>query len=204
MIAAEVHVAVATSEDHTTAQNDSSFPPEWQHLSASYEPQSLGEHTLLDHAGRAHNGRSTPYLSGQLPPPMAAIPEAVEGMQLSQRFSGAAQQLQADMDALKMSLETLDFGMQQISECHVMHCDTAPLHNTSGHDLDNHVSALGAHSMMPAHVTCPKHAPQEECKLCQRRLWLFSKQMAECQGKLMMLSDQHSKGIRRVSHSQHS
>ena len=45
---------------------------------------------------------------------MAAIPEAMEGMQLSQRFSGAAQQLQADMDALKMSLETLDFGMQQL------------------------------------------------------------------------------------------
>lgn len=53
---------------------------------------------------------------------MAAIPEAMEGMQLSQRFSGAAQQLQADMDALKMSLEHLDFGMQQICSSHVMHC----------------------------------------------------------------------------------
>ena len=53
---------------------------------------------------------------------MAAIPEALEGMQLSQRFSGAAQQLQADMDALKMSLETLDFGRQLIRESHVMHC----------------------------------------------------------------------------------
>ena len=42
---------------------------------------------------------------------MAAIPEAVEGMQLSQRFSGAAQQLQADMDALRMSLGALDFGI---------------------------------------------------------------------------------------------
>lgn len=48
---------------------------------------------------------------GQLPLPMAAIPEAVEGMQLSQRFSGAAQQLQADMNALRMSLGALDFGM---------------------------------------------------------------------------------------------
>lgn len=48
---------------------------------------------------------------GQLPLPMAAIPEAVEGMQLSQRFSGAAQQLQADMNALRMSLGVLDFGM---------------------------------------------------------------------------------------------
>lgn len=42
---------------------------------------------------------------------MAAIPEAMEGMELSQRFSGAAQQLQADMDALRMSLKTFDFGM---------------------------------------------------------------------------------------------
>lgn len=41
---------------------------------------------------------------------MAAIPEAMEGMRLSQHFSGAAHQLQADMDVLKLSLETLDFG----------------------------------------------------------------------------------------------
>ena len=53
---------------------------------------------------------------------MAAVPEALEGMQLSQHFSGAAQQLQADMDALKMSLETLDFGGQLIQYSCVMHC----------------------------------------------------------------------------------
>ena len=47
---------------------------------------------------------------------MAAVPEAMEGMQLSQRFSGAAQQLKAEMDALKVSLETLDFGK------HVVRC----------------------------------------------------------------------------------
>ena len=41
---------------------------------------------------------------------MAAVPEAVEGMQLSQDFSGSAQHLQADMNALKRSLETLDVG----------------------------------------------------------------------------------------------
>ncbi len=46
---------------------------------------------------------------------MAAIPEAMEGMQLSQRFSGAAHQLQADMDALKLSLETLDFGETKVN-----------------------------------------------------------------------------------------
>ena len=51
---------------------------------------------------------------------MAVIPEAVEGMQLSQRFSGAAQQLQADMDALRMSLETLDFG-QQLGTFNILH-----------------------------------------------------------------------------------
>lgn len=47
---------------------------------------------------------------------MAAIPEAVEGMQLSQRFSGAAQQLQAEMDALELSLETNDFGKQHATD----------------------------------------------------------------------------------------
>ena len=41
---------------------------------------------------------------------MAAIPEANEGMQLSQRFSGVASELHANMDALKLSLETLNFG----------------------------------------------------------------------------------------------
>ena len=45
-----------------------------------------------------------------LPSVMAAVPEALEGMQLSQQFSGAAHQLQADMDALRMSLDTLNFG----------------------------------------------------------------------------------------------
>ena len=43
---------------------------------------------------------------------MAAVPEALEGMQLSERFSGAAHQLQADMNALRHSLQTLDFGRQ--------------------------------------------------------------------------------------------
>lgn len=41
---------------------------------------------------------------------MAEIPEALEGMQLSQRFAGAAHQLQEDMDDLKLSLKALDFG----------------------------------------------------------------------------------------------
>ena len=85
---------------------------------------------------------------------MAAIPEAMEGMQLSQRFSGAAQQLQADMDALKMSLEHLDFGMQQIySSCTVLYI-SEPLHFLSGHDIENNVSAFQARPVMPAHVIC--------------------------------------------------
>lgn len=51
-----------------------------------------------------------PCSAGRLPPSMAAVPEALEGMQLSQRFSGAAHQLQADMNALRQSLAALDFG----------------------------------------------------------------------------------------------
>lgn len=50
------------------------------------------------------------YAAISLPPAMAAIPEALEGMQFSQDFSGSAQQLQTDIDTLRLSLETLDFG----------------------------------------------------------------------------------------------
>ncbi|KAL0019238.1 hypothetical protein WJX79_004955 [Trebouxia sp. C0005] len=45
-----------------------------------------------------------------LPPFMAEVPEALEGMQLSQRFASAAHQLQEDMDGLKLSLKSLDIG----------------------------------------------------------------------------------------------
>lgn len=45
-----------------------------------------------------------------LPPFMAEVLDALEGMQLSQRFTGAAHQLQEDMDNLKLSLKSLDIG----------------------------------------------------------------------------------------------
>ena len=54
------------------------------------------------------------YAAISLPPAMAAIPEALEGMQFSQDFSGSAQQLQTDIDTLRLSLETLDFGRARI------------------------------------------------------------------------------------------
>lgn len=75
---------------------------------------------------------------------MAAVPEALEGMQLSQRFSGAAQQLQADMDALKTSLETLDFGGHLIQYSCVMHCALrfSTLQHTPGNNDKNPVFAL--------------------------------------------------------------
>lgn len=58
----------------------------------------------------ASNATGTLREACTLPLAMAAIPDALEGMQLSQDFTGSAQQLQADMDALRLSLETLDFG----------------------------------------------------------------------------------------------
>ena len=47
---------------------------------------------------------------------MATIPDLEEGLQLSQHFAATSQQLQADMDALKLSIETLDFG-EQVCSC---------------------------------------------------------------------------------------
>lgn len=61
-----------------------------------------------EHQQAPHN--ATHNVDHALPPVMAAIPDALEGMQLAQDFTGSAQQLQADMDALRLSLETLDFG----------------------------------------------------------------------------------------------
>ena len=46
---------------------------------------------------------------------MATIPDLEEGLQLSQHFAATSQQLQADMDALKLSIGTLDFGEQAVS-----------------------------------------------------------------------------------------
>ena len=72
------------------------------------------DHQPVQQAGNA----SAAHVTHSLPAAMAAIPEALEGMQLSQSFSGSAQQLQADMDALRLSLETLDFGTLYLPSVH--------------------------------------------------------------------------------------
>ena len=111
--------AAAVTEGRLNIGGQNPDVQEWQHMTVSpsvqYEPQSPGEHVLHKQGKKASTQCKLCHFVGRLPSPMAAIPEAVEGMQLSQRFSGAAQQLQADMDALKLSLATNDFGMHLLS-----------------------------------------------------------------------------------------
>ena len=53
---------------------------------------------------------------------MAEVPDALEGMKLSQCFAGAAHQLQEGMDDLKLSLKSLDIGELLSSQVNqVMH-----------------------------------------------------------------------------------
>ena len=78
------------------------------------------------------------YAAISLPPAMAAIPEALEGMQFSQDFSGSAQQLQTDIDTLRLSLETLDLGRGLLS----VNTDYVALHADTSMSLTGGLSSI--------------------------------------------------------------
>ena len=77
------------------------------------QPLPAPEGRLGLQAGSSSSSRLPSSPLAQMPlASMAALPDLEEGLQLSQHFAATSQQLQADMDALKLSIETLDFGEQ--------------------------------------------------------------------------------------------
>ena len=75
------------------------------------QPLPAPEGRLGRQAGSSLSSMLASSPLAQMPPAsMATIPDLEEGLQLSQHFAATSQQLQADMDALKLSIETLDFG----------------------------------------------------------------------------------------------
>ena len=80
------------------------------------QPLPAPEVRLGLQAGSSLSSRLPPSPLAQIPlASMATIPDLEEGLQLSQHFAATSQQLQADMNALKLSIETLDFGEQAVS-----------------------------------------------------------------------------------------